>query len=170
MISETMQSAISEQINREIYSAYVYLAMSDWTSSEGLKGMSRWFHTQYEEELGHAMRLFNYLLDRNARVGLKAIKEPPASYDSPLAAFEAALHHEQEVTRSIGHLMDLAIKEKDHASHNMLEWFVNEQVEEEANVQQVIDQIRIIGKEGSGLYLLDIELGKRSALDEESGD
>jgi len=162
MISEGMQKAIGDQINKEIYSAHVYLAMAGWSAIEGLKGTSKWFTAQYHEELGHAMRLFHYLLDRGASVKLQAIGEPPSTYESPLAAFEAALSHEREVTRSINYLMDLAIKEKDHASHNMLEWFVNEQVEEEASVQEIIDQLRIIGKEGSGLFVLDLELGKRA--------
>ncbi|MFH0909371.1 MAG: ferritin [bacterium] len=162
MISNAMQQAINDQINKEIYSAYVYLSFAAQSAGAGLKGLSNWFRRQYEEELGHGMRLFQYMLDRNAEVRLKAIQEPPRDFPAPLAVFERVLKHEQDVTRSINRLMDLAVKEKDHASHNVLEWFVSEQVEEEANVQEIIDRLRLIGKDGSGLIMLDMELGKRS--------
>src|ERR1700690_1646569 len=157
MISAAMQKALNDQINKEFYSAYVYLAMGAQSANAGLKGMSSWFQKQYGEELGHGMRLFKYMLDRNAEVQLDTIKEPPSDFPSPLVVFERALKHEQEVTRSINNLMDLAVKEKDHATHNLLEWFVNEQIEEEASAQEIIDRLRLVGKEGSGLFLIDME-------------
>ena len=171
MISKAMQTALNKQINKEIYSAYVYLALSGQSAIAGLPGISRWFKLQYDEELGHAMRIFDYMMDQNAPVDFDAIQKPAIRFDSPLPVFKKVLHHEQEVTKSVHHLMDLALNERDHATHNMLEWFVREQVEEDSSVQKIIDSLQIIGKEGSGLFVLDRDLGNRQpdeAEDEEA--
>ena len=163
MISKSMQKALGEQINKEFYSAYIYLGLSAGAAAAGLPGISTWFRAQYEEEQAHALKIFDYLIDRNAAVALAPIAKPAAAFNAPLAVFESVLKHEQAVTRSINDLMDQAVREKDHATHNLLEWFVSEQVEEEAQVQVIIDRLHLIGREGSGLFLLDLELGRRGA-------
>ena len=135
-IDSRMQKAINEQINAELYSDYLYLAMAAYFEAENLSGFARWMRVQAHEEAGHAMKFFDYLVSRQGRVSLKAIDEPPASWASPLKAFQNAYEHEQMVTQRIGGLMDLAIELKDHASASMLKWFVDEQVEEEVNADR----------------------------------
>jgi ferritin len=163
MINKKMEKAINEQINKEFYSAYLYLAMAAQCENLGLKGFGNWFKVQYTEELSHALKFFDYVSEQGGRVELASIKQPPVEFKSPLAMFEQSYKHEQYVTQSIHGLVDLAIKEGDHATHSMLKWFVDEQVEEEANALENITKLKMIGPSGSGVLYLDGKLAKRKA-------
>ncbi len=161
MISERIQAAINTQINAETYSAYLYFSMSAYFSSLNLAGFANWMRIQGLEELTHADRFFSYLIERGGRVVLEPVEGPPAEWDSPLAAFEEQLRHEQKVTRMINNLMDLATEIKDHATRSFLNWFVDEQVEEEAAADGLVQKMKLIGESGGGLFMLDNELGRR---------
>lgn len=167
MLSEKMQSAINTQINEELYSAYLYLAMSADADAKGLPGFSNWFKIQYQEELDHAMRFFNYMLERDGEVKLAPIAGPDLGDESPLTLFEKSLEHERHITKCIFGLKDLARAESDHATDVFLEWFVTEQVEEEASAKAVIDQLRLIDGNPSGLFMIDRELAARQMGAEE---
>jgi ferritin len=162
MLSKKMVDAINGQINKEMYSAYLYMAMSAKSNEDGYKGAAVWFMVQFHEEMVHAMKFYEYLADQGASIHLKAIAEPPRSFTSLLDMFEKTLAHEQLVTRSINDLMELAITEKDHASQALLAWYVTEQVEEEKNDNEIIQTLRMIGDNKSALYLYDKELGART--------
>ena len=161
MLSQNMQAALNKQINEEIFSAYVYLAMAAESENIGLPGFSHWFKMQYQEELGHADRFFTYILDRNGKVELDAIAKPTIEGETPLSLFEKALAHEQHISQCIFKLKDLARQESDHATDVFLEWFVREQIEEEASTQSVIDQLRLVEGNPNGLYLIDRDLSGR---------
>jgi len=161
MLSEKMVDALNRQINNEIYSAYLYMSMSAYSAYIGLKGFSNWFMVQYREEMVHAMKIYDYINEQGAQVKLMAIKEPPASFSSPLDMFEKTLEHEKFITESINELVDLAASEKDHATEIFLHWFVTEQVEEEANDMEIITKLKLIGEQGSGLFMIDKELAAR---------
>ncbi len=161
MISKKMEGALNEQINAELYSSYLYLAMAAHFESKSLDGMARWMSIQADEERGHAMRFYKHVLDRGGRVVLKEIAAPPADWKSPGAVFEAVLEHEKKVTAMIHKLADLAAELKDHAAANMLRWFVDEQVEEEATAAKIVDRFGMLGESKGGLLMLDKELGKR---------
>jgi ferritin len=163
MLSEKMMEALNEQVNREMYSAYLYMSMSAYSNTVGLKGFANWFMVQYHEEMLHAMKLYEYILRQGGRVTLKAIKEPPRDFESPLDMFEKTLAHERFITGSINERMDLAISEKDHATQIFLQWYVNEQVEEEENDNDIIAQLRFIKDNPQGLMMLDRELAARVA-------
>lgn len=162
MISEKMTRALNEQVNREMYSAYLYMSMSAHCSQAGLKGFANWFMVQYHEEMLHAMKLYEYLQRQGARVDLDAIQAPPTAFESPMDMFTQTLAHEQFITRSINDLMELAMAEKDHASQIFLEWYVTEQVEEEENDNDIIAQLKLIGDNPQGLMMLDRELAGRA--------
>ncbi|MFH1877679.1 MAG: ferritin [Candidatus Omnitrophota bacterium] len=161
MISKKMLESINEQINKELYSAYFYAGMASYAFSGGLKGMANWFTVQTQEELSHARKFYNYVNDQGERVRLKAIDEPPQDFTSPLDLFEKTLEHEKKVTASINNLVTLAKKENDHATEIFLQWFVSEQVEEESSAAEVMQQLKLVGKEGNGLFMIDKELGLR---------
>ena len=161
MLSDKMQNALNVQIQEELQSAYVYLAMSAESNRLGLPGFANWFKMQYGEELAHADRFFNYILERNGEVELLALDKPEINGETPLSLFEKALAHEQHITRCIFGLKDLAREESDHATDVFLEWFVNEQVEEEASAQEVIDQLRLVEGSPNGLFMIDRELAGR---------
>jgi ferritin len=163
MLSEKMTAALNEQVNREMYSAYLYMAMSSYSNSIGLKGFANWFMVQYHEEMFHAMKLYEYIHSQSGAVALKAIDEPPAAFEGPLDMMTKTLAHEQMVTRSINDLMDIAISEKDHATRIFLQWYVTEQVEEEENDNDIIDQLKLIKDNPQGLMMLDRELAQRAA-------
>lgn len=163
MISSKMAKAINDQINRELYSAYLYLAMSAYFEEMSLKGFAGWFRVQYQEEVAHAVKFFDYLCEQGARVELQAIDKPPVSFKSPLAVFEQSYKHEQFVTKNIWALVDLAIKEGDHATNSFLKWYVDEQVEEEANASEIVARIKLAGASQGALLYIDKELGKRKA-------
>ena len=162
-----MIEALNKQINSEIYSAYLYLSMAAYFDSLGLKGFSNWLRVQWQEELTHAMRIYDYVVERGGRVKLYAIQEPPHEWESPLAAFEHVYQHEVNVTKMIHELVELAISEKDYATYNFLQWFVAEQVEEEANASEIVDKLKLIGNDGRGLLMLDRELAARRFIPEE---
>lgn len=161
MIKETIQDAINRQINRELYSAYLYTAMSAYFETLTLRGAAKYMRVQANEERTHAMKFFDYIVERGGTVKLTAIETPPFKWESPLKVFEEAYKHEQKVTGWINDLVNLAIKEQDHATNNMLQWFVKEQVEEEANAAEVVEKIKMLGPEGHAFLWLDHELGKR---------
>lgn len=161
MIGKKMEKAINEQINKEIYSAYLYLSMSAYSANIGLPGFSHWFKMQYKEELAHAEKFFGYLLEQGNAVKLEAIAQPPAEFKSPTALFEQSLKHEQFVTKSIYSLVDLAIAEKDHASNQFLQWYVAEQVEEEAHASEILTKLQMVGDKNQGLLMLDAQLAGR---------
>jgi len=161
MISEKMQKAINEQINAELYSEYLYLSMAAYFESENYKGFAHWMKKQAEEEREHAFKLYDFMNDRGGRVILAAIDAPPASFKSVQEVFEKSLAHEREVTSKIHKINALAIEEKDYATTAHLQWFITEQVEEEATAEEILDQIRMVeGKPGT-LFYIDRHLGKR---------
>lgn len=161
MKSQKIQDALNKQINEELYSAYVYLAYAAEADRLGLPGFVNWFKMQFNEELGHADRFFNYVLERNGNVQLDAIGKPEVGEETALSLFEKALAHEQHITQCIFDLKDLARAESDHATDVFLEWFVTEQVEEEANARTVIDQLKMIESNPNGLFMVDRELAGR---------
>ncbi|HWQ80869.1 MAG TPA: ferritin [Ignavibacteria bacterium] len=161
MISKKLQDAINSQINKELYSAYFYLAMSAYCKTKDLDGFANFFYVQYQEETFHAMKFYNYLLDRGGDVVLTKIDTPPADFKSPLDVFEKTLEHEQFVTKSINDLLDLSIKENDHASASFLKWYVDEQVEEEATVSRLVNRMKLVGDNVGGLFIVDSELKAR---------
>jgi len=161
MISQKLQDAINYQINRELFSEYYYLSMASYFNSAGLSGFENFFLIQVEEERFHAMKMYNFLNERGARVNLQAIEAPKTEFKSALEVFELAYDHEKLVSKLINDLMDLAIKENDHAAKNHLNWFVEEQVEEEASMDTILNKLKLIGGEGHGLLMLDNELAQR---------
>ena len=161
MIDKKMQGAFNEQINAELYSAYLYLSMVAYFESVNLPGFATWMRVQTQEELMHAMKIYDYVNERGGRVILKSIGEPQTEWESPLAAFEAAYEHEQKVTGLINGLVNLAIEEKDHAANMFLQWFVNEQVEEENNADAIVQKLKLMADAPGGMYMLDNEMGQR---------
>jgi ferritin len=164
MIGKKIEKALNEQVNKEMYSAYLYMAMSAYSESIGLKGFANWFMVQYHEEMLHAMKIYEYIHRQGGRVKLMAVKEPPSDFDSALDMFEKTLVHEKFITKSINNLVDLAIAEKDHATHIFLQWYVTEQIEEEENDNGIIAKLKLVGTGGegqSGLFLIDKELDAR---------
>ena len=156
-----MLDELNRQVNAELYSSYLYLSMAAYFESINLKGFANWMKIQAQEEVIHAMKFFDYINERGGRVTLDTIKKPPAEWKSPLDVFETTYKHEVNVTKMINSLVDLAIREKDHATYNMLQWFVAEQVEEEASADAIRQQLKFIGKDGRGLLMLDRELSRR---------
>ena len=161
-----MLEALNRQINEELYSSYLYLSMSAWFESIGLKGFANWMKVQAREELGHAMKFYDYILARGGKVQLQEIKVPPHEWNSPLHAFEETLKHEKHITECINKLVEIAEEEKDRATFNMLQWFVDEQVEEEANDEEIITKLRMIEGSKNGIFMLDRELAQRKYVEE----
>jgi len=161
MISKKMEKALNEQVNAELFSAYLYLSMEAYFKSLNLNGIATWMRVQTQEEVAHAMKIYEFINERGGRITLKAIEGPETKWDSPLAVFKAVYEHEQKVTGLINNLVDLAIEEKDHATNTFLQWFVNEQVEEEASADQVIQQLKMMENAPGGMFMLDRELGQR---------
>jgi len=161
MLSKKMEKALNEQINKELYSAYLYLAMAAYCKQTNLDGFANWVTVQAQEELAHAQMFFNYVNDRRGRVVLTAIAEPPAVWKTPTALFENIMTHEQGVTASINALVVLAGSEKDSATLAYLQWFVTEQVEEEASVDRVVQRLKMVEGFAGGLFIIDNELATR---------
>jgi len=161
MISQKMQDAINGQIQKEFYSAYLYLSMASHCESRSLKGFANWLRVQYQEENFHATKLLNYLIERGGKVRLGAIDAPPFEFNFMKDLFEKVLEHEQYVTSLINKLYEVAVKDKDFAAQIFLQWFVNEQVEEEASVSEILDKLAIIGENAVDLLYLDKELATR---------
>jgi ferritin len=160
-INEKMQKALNAHINVEVASSYLYLAMAAYFEASDLPGFANWMRVQVKEEDFHAQRFFDYVIARHGRVILEAIERPPTEWDSPLAAFEAAFAHEQMITSRINDLINLAVEHRDRATENMLHWFINEQVEEEANVDRIVKQLRLGGNAPTVMLMLDRELATR---------
>jgi len=169
MLNNRVLEALNKQINAELYSAYLYLSMSAYFEAEGLKGFANWMRVQTQEELMHAMKIFDYVNERGGKIKLERVEAPPSEWRSPLHVFEATCEHEAKVTEMINDLVNLAIEEKDHATYNMLQWFVGEHVEEEASAEEIRKQLEIIGKDKKALLMIDRELAQRqfSAISQE---
>lgn len=162
MLNEKILKALNQQLNLELSSSYEYLAMSAFFELSDLSGFASWMRIQSQEENAHASKIFDYILLTNGKVELAQINAPSFVYKSPKDAFEATYKHEQKVTASIHNLVGLAIETKDYATNNFLQWFVNEQVEEEANALKILERIKMIEDSKGGLLYLDKELGKRA--------
>jgi ferritin len=160
MLSKKMQAALNEQINAELYSAYLYLAMSAHSEATNLPGIAAWMRRQAKEEAGHAMRIFDYVADRGGRVTLGAIAKPAATWKNQVEMWSQVCEHERHVSALINKLFALAAKENDYATEAMLQWFLTEQVEEEKTASQILEQVKMIGPSSSGLFFLDRHLGK----------
>lgn len=161
MITEKLEKAINYQINRELFSEYYYLSMASYFNAEGLSGLENFFLVQVEEERFHAMKMYRFLNEKGGRVILDAIEAPKTEFKSPIEVFQLAFEHEKLVSGLINDLMDLAISENDHAAKNFLNWFVEEQVEEEASMEGILNKLKLINGEGYGLLMLDAELAQR---------
>jgi ferritin len=161
MLSKTLEGAINDQIRDELYSSYLYLSMSAYFEANNMPGSARWMRLQSEEELSHAMKLFDYMNDRGSRVVLQGIEQPPAEFASTLDIFEKALAHEQKVTGLINSIYELAVKENDYPTQIELQWFITEQVEEEKNAGDIVDQLKMVGDHRPSLIMLDTALGAR---------
>ena len=157
-----MNDKLNAQITREFYSSYLYLSMSAWFQRTGLRGHAHWMRRQSTEEQAHVTRMYNYLLDRDGTVTLESIEAPPTEWESALAVFEHAYCHEVTVTRAINALVDRAVAAKDHATATFLQWYVTEQVEEEATFKELVDQLKMAGAQGAALLMLDRELATRT--------
>lgn len=161
MISISMQKAINEQINKELYSAYLYLSMAAYFEANNLPGFAKWMHIQAGEEYEHAMKFFDHLLDRGVKVELKPIAGPEVEWKSNLEVMKQVQAHEAEVTASIHNLYELSIKENDYPAQVLLHWFITEQVEEEKNAAEIVQHLELIDSRGTAVLMLDHELGKR---------
>ena len=161
MLEAKMRDALNRQINAELYSSYLYLSMAGWFESLSLTGFAHWMRVQAKEEHAHAMKFFDHVVERGAKVELKAIEAPPKSWQSPLAAFKSVAAHESKVTGLINALADQAQGTRDHATGTMLHWFISEQVEEEANAAEIVAKLEMLGDSTGGLFALDHQLAKR---------
>lgn len=162
MISEKLFNALNDQINFEFYSSYVYLSMSSYCEDEDLTGFANFFRVQAQEELFHAMKMYDYVIEMGGRVILESIEKPESSYDSVLHAFKTALNHERIVTERIYTLTDIATEEREHATISFLKWFIDEQVEEEATFKGIVKQIERSIDNPAALYMLDGNLAQRT--------
>ena len=160
-MTERMEEALNKQLNAELYSAYMYLSMTAWFEAMNLDGFASWMKAQALEEVEHAMKFYNFINERGGRVRLMPIEGPPTDWDSPVDVFEAAYKHEQYVTSLINDLVNLALEEKDHATQIFLQWFVTEQVEEEASFSSILEKLRMVGESPGPLFMMDRELGQR---------
>jgi ferritin len=167
MISKTVLNEMNEQIKHELYSSYLYLSMSAHLGALNFTGMASWMRVQAQEELEHALKFYDFIQDRGGRPVLQAIDQPPAEFGTPLDVFTQAYEHEQKVTARIHHIYALADKEKDFASLVFLNWFVDEQVEEEKNASQIVETLKMIGDKGNALFMLDHRLGERGEEEED---
>lgn len=162
MINPRLEEAINNQINAELYSAYLYLSMAAYFEDANLPGFANWMRVQFEEEQFHGMRFLNYLVERGGRVKLEAIEKPRFEWNSVLEVFEETLEHEKHVTALINNIADIAEEEKDRATRNLLIWFIDEQVEEEGAAEKIINELKMIGGEGHGMLMLDREFAART--------
>ncbi|HNX78678.1 MAG TPA: ferritin [Prolixibacteraceae bacterium] len=165
MLKEKVLKAINQQINNEYFSAYLYLSMSAWFQGKGLPGFANWMFIQYQEELTHGNKFFKYVHERGSQVVLQPIAQVETEFSDIIEVFEKTLKHEQFVTESINKIQDIAIAESDHATQSFLKWFIDEQVEEEANGQEILDTLKLINGQGNGIFMLDRELRQRVFVD-----
>ena len=166
MIKDNVQTALNNQLNSELYASYYYLSMSAYFQAINLTGFASWMRAQAQEELMHAMRVYDFINDREGDVDLTSIAAPKRQWDNSLAAFEDAYRHEKAVTAQIYDLVDLSLTERDHATNTFLQWFVTEQVEEEATASDIVNKLKLVGNDGNGLFILDRDLGARGPADE----
>ena len=162
-LSKRMQDALNAQIKEELYSSYIYLSMAAYCESINLPGFAHWMRGQTQEEMAHAMKFYGFIHERGGRVVLQAIKQPPVEFDGPIDVFEKTLAHEQFITSKIHDLYSLAIEEKDYASFSTLQWFVDEQVEEEQSATEILEMLKTVGDKGQGLIMLDRQLARRGS-------
>jgi len=167
MIKDKILQSLNAQINLEYHSSYSYLAMSKYFLEQNLNGFASWMRVQAQEELIHAMKIFDFINERDGTIQFADIKQPRQQWDTPLDAFEDALTNEKSVSESIYDIVDLSLSERDHATNAFLQWFVSEQVEEESLIKEVIDNLKLVGNDGNGLFLLDRDLGQRSFINPE---
>ena len=170
MLTNEMETELNIQINKELYSAYYYLAMAAWAGEKSLGGVANFFKVQAQEEIAHAQKFYDFLNERGGRVVLEAIDKPQAEYKDIEEIFTLSLKHEQYVTSRIHKLVDIAIKESDHATKTFLDWFVAEQVEEEASMDDILQKIKLVGTTGHGIFMIDAQLGGRQAGAAEPGE
>ena len=166
MISDDIQAALNGQLNLEFYSSYRYLAMSHYFHSMNLTGFASWMQMQADEERTHAMKVYDFLNDREATIDFMDIKSPNPSWESPLAVFEDAFESERNVTENIYNLVDLSLQQRDHATNTFLQWFVTEQVEEEALITEIVEKMKLIGSDGNGLFIMDRDMAERPKEDD----
>jgi len=164
MMTPKMKKALSNQVNAELYASYLYLSMCAWFESKGLPGFASWMRVQVQEEMFHAIKIFDYIHDRKEEVSLEALAKPESSWDSAQAVIESAVKHEQKVTEMINDLINCALDERDHAANQFLQWYVAEQVEEEASFGAVYDRLHLVGNDSAGLFALDLGMSKRGFL------
>lgn len=164
-INKKVEEVLNNQVNAEFWSAYLYLSMSAWCESKGLKGFANWMRVQFQEETTHALKIHDFILERAGEVRLQPIAAVQTSWDSFLHMFEETYEHECKVTELISNCYETAMAERDHATVSMLKWFIDEQIEEEANAIEIIDKLKLIGENGEGVYLLDKELSTRTFVD-----
>jgi len=165
MISEKMEKAINDQINAEMWSAYLYLSMSAYFMDQNLPGFANWMKVQYHEEVSHAMKFFDYVAERGGRVLLQPIAEVPTEWSSPVEIFEETLKHERHVTSLINNLMNIAMDERDHATTSFLQWYIDEQVEEEGSADEILNQLKMVGDQKQALFFMDKEFKTRTFTD-----
>ena len=166
MLNKRIEEELNKQINAEIWSAYLYLSMSAYFEDKNLPGFANWMKVQYQEELTHALKIFDYVNERGGKVILQPIEEVKTEWRDTVEVFEETLKHEQHVTGLINNLVNVAIEEKDHATNNMLQWFVSEQVEEEAAADEILQQLKMLHGKKEGVFMLDRELKQRTFIDE----
>jgi ferritin len=170
MLSQSLQDALNEQIKNEFYSAHIYLSMSSWFDAQSLPGFGKWMRVQYQEELTHGLKIFDFINDRDGRALVYGFETPPSEWKSPLDVFENSYAHEQKVTAMINNLYKLAVQENDYPTIVLLQWFINEQVEEEKNAKLIVDQLRMAGDNVTALLLLDREMGARTPEAKDEAD
>lgn len=164
-MTQKMEKALNEQINAEMYSAYLYLSMAAYFEQKNLKGFANWMHVQFKEEWAHAMRFFKFIIERGGKVELMPIEKPKSDWKDVIEVFEDTLKHEQHVTNRIHNLLSMAIEEKDFPAQNMLQWFVAEQVEEEASATEILEKLKMFDGKGPALFMMDAEMAKRQFVD-----
>jgi ferritin len=162
MLKPNILEGLNSQLNEELYAAYVYLSMSAWFETQNLTGFAHWMRMQAQEEVTHAMKLYTYIIDKRGELAFKSIKEPKGQWGSPVDALEQAYKHECQVSESINHLVTLAMQEEDHATRVFLQWFVSEQVEEEAVADSLLQKLKLVAEYPAGLFMIDNELGNRT--------
>ncbi|MBT3208961.1 MAG: ferritin [Bacteroidetes bacterium] len=161
MLSTKLEIELNKQLNAELFSAYLYLSMSSFLATKNLSGFSNWMKVQFEEEQAHALKLYKYIIDRGGRVLLQQIESPKNEWTDVIDVFEDIFKHEQKITSMINELVNLSMEEKDHATVNLLQWYISEQVEEEATVSDILEQLNLIEGKGAGLFMLDREMKQR---------
>ena len=161
MLNTKLEIELNKQLNAELFSAYLYLSMSSFLASKNLSGFSNWMKVQFEEEQFHALKLYNYIIDRGGRVILQPIESPKNEWEGIIDVFNDVMNHEQKITSMINELVNKSMEEKDHATVNLLQWYISEQVEEEATVSDILEQLKLIEGKGAGLFILDREMRQR---------